>query len=347
MPMVNGHGLEGPCQVKAPTRRPKWLQRRSLGQRSKINSFLYGKVSKQSDRQPLDKCSVVKSFGDVVEPNIAVDIPSVRTNSPFLNRLPLEIRLLVYEHLFCEHVYHLVRKPTSGGKSDYPSHLLPFPGRWIPSSMPTDHHPLFPEPPTQMVNHTLLEIFRDKHTKWAMLLTCLQLYHESVNVFYNAAILRFDDPHVLLDMATHHLQGERLLAVKHLDIVWRCKCSNHYSSAQTVVVENSRTAWDMMWQLVARDMQLSSLSVRIVIDAFARNSTILDIHASWLQPLLQIKDISHFQLKVSHIHHWRDGHQGHQCQTREELHRFSTEVCSRMLENGNGRLYLGSDGICL
>ena len=126
-----------------------------------------------------------------------------------------------------------------------------------------------------------------------MLLTCHQIYHESVNVFYNAAILRFDDPHVLLDMTAHHLQAERLLAAKHLDIVWRCNCSTH-SSVPRVVVEHSRIAWDMMWQLVARDMQLSSLPVSVVIDAFARTSTILDINASWIQPLLQIKDISHF-----------------------------------------------------
>lgn len=173
-----------------------------------------------------------------------------------------------------------------------------------------------------------------------MLLTCRQTYHEAVGVFYSAAILKFDDPHVLLELATNHLRARGLLAVKHLDVVWRWSYSSRPSPTDTIVVEHSQIAWDTMWRLVADAMQLSSVTVCIVFD---RVPARLDIDALWIQSMLQIRRTPQFQLKIRHIHY----RQRNPCATKAELHRFSMEICSRMNENGNGMLCSNSDAFCL
>lgn len=230
VPMANTSGSEGPSCIEASCRRPKWSNRYAPWKNWKIHGVFSSKVPKQPYRKSIDRPSEYKSGEDVVESDSVVDVQSAREESPLLYCLPVEIRLLIYDYLFCDHVYHLGRIPTFPVTSDYHHPFSPrTPFRWIPPYTPLGHHPLFPRPPevppealelqTQAVSHTPLELFRDKHTNWAMLLISRQIYHETVGVFYNASILRFDNPHVLLELATNHLRARRFLAVKHLDIV--------------------------------------------------------------------------------------------------------------------------------
>ena len=345
--MVIQRGLEGPSCTEASSHRPKWLTRIPAWKKWKTRTSFPGHVSMQPCKSSINSPSQYKSGEDVVDRDRSVDLQSARQKPSFLYRLPVEVRLLIYHHLFSTHVFHLGRVPKSLITTDYNQPFLPrTPFRWIPPYTPLADQRLFPRPPeapeiqTEAVNHTLLELFRDKQTRWAMLLTCRQIYHEAVGVFYNAAILKFDDPHVLLELATNHLGARGLLAVKHLDVVWRCSYSSNPLPTDTIVVEHAQIVWDTMWRLVADAMQLASLTVCIVFDKVPAR---LDIDAPWIQSMLQLKRASQFQLKIRHIH----SRQRHPCATKAELHRFSMEICTRMIENGNEMLCSNSDGFCL
>ena len=340
-------GSEGSSCIEASSRTPKWLTRIPLWKKWKTHASFPGPVRKQPHKRSMDSRSDHQSGEDAVDPDSGVHAQSARQKPSFLYRLPVEVRLLIYHHLFSTHVFHRHRIPKSPITPDYNQPFLPrTPFKWIPPYTSLGDHPLFPRPSeapeiqTEAVNHTLLELFRDKQTNWAILLTCRQTYHEAVGVFYSAATLKFDDPHVLLELATNHLGARGLLAVKHLDIVWRCSYSLRPSPIATIVVEHSQIAWDTMWRLVADAMQLSSLTVCIVFD---RVPAQLDIDAPWIRSMLQIKRTSQFQLKIRHIHY----RQRNPCATKAEPHRFSMEICSRVIENGNEMLCSNSDGCCL
>ncbi|KAL8925618.1 MAG: hypothetical protein Q9172_002188 [Xanthocarpia lactea] len=251
-----------------------------------------------------------------------VDVQSSKKILSFYD-LPSEIRLSIYNFVFCDHVYHLVRKPTQ------------------PQPMMIASHPLFPrplqapEPPSQMASRIILEISRNQRRRWAILLTSRQLYHEAVDVFYSASTLRFDDPYVLLGLRTYYLPATGLSALKRLDIVWRCEC--YHSKKEMVVVNRWQMAWGLMWRLIASDMQLLSLTVCIMMCGSLPQP--LDINALWIQPMLQIKGIPRVQVIVEST----DKSPYYQGATCRHLHRFSTELCSRMNENGNRMLYSDSE----
>ncbi|KAL8994267.1 MAG: hypothetical protein Q9169_005702 [Polycauliona sp. 2 TL-2023] len=289
----------------------------------KLISCFPGRIPKQSSPQLVDEPSQNES---------EVDVQPAHGKCRFLHRLPPEIRLLVYDYLFRDHVYHLRRIPTAFqtiNNHPYPSRS---PEIWSPPYAQMSDHPLFPrrlQPPQQAVTHPLLEMFRNKPTSWAMLLTCCQIYHETVGLFYSAATLRFNNPHVLLHLAAEHLRAGRISAVKHLDIVWKCSCVPWYFETPAIFVDHPQVAWDAMWRLIANDMQLSSVTICIVFKVIPTRS---DIRTSWIRPMFRIKGIPKFQVRLRH-----DPHVSEEAiidKTRV-LNQFSKDICNGMNENGN------------
>ena len=138
-----------------------------------------------------------------------------------------------------------------------------------------------------------------------------------------------------LGLRTYYLPATGLSAIKRLDVVWRCEC--YRSNKKMVVVNRWQMAWGIMWRLVASNMQLLSLTVCIMMCGSLPQP--LDINAPWIQPMLQIKGIPRVQVNVK----LTDKSLYYQAATCTHLHRFSTELCSRMSDNGNRMLCSDSE----
>lgn len=218
----------------------------------------------------------------------------------FLRRLPIEIRLQIYKHVFHGDVFHLHRRSVT------PTFIFPAElgrQRWIPPRIIVGDHPLFPrklqtpEPPRDHINWTLVEMFRERRSKWAILLTCRQSYNEALEKFYHASTLSFDHPHVLLDLATKCLSKRHLIALRRLEVIWPC-----YLISPKVGInldEHSQLAWDKLWYLVAFDMRITNLVVSIILDGNRRHLT---LEAPWLRSLSGIRRIPECHIFVKPDH---------------------------------------------
>ncbi|KAL8686008.1 MAG: hypothetical protein Q9218_007410 [Villophora microphyllina] len=215
---------------------------------------------------------------------------TIEQSSTLLCRLPSELRLKIYQHVFEGSVFQLIRKPNV--------HIDRAPmGRLIQQRMPPriilGDHPLLPrkqpspKPMNELLNHTALEICRERRSRWGLLLTCRQIYHEATQTFYNTSTLRFSDPHVLLNMATVYLHKQHLLAIRRLEIVWFCFL-RHSDTHGLSLQEHSQLAWDEVWHLIADEMKLSSLQVCSLI--FGRTQD-LTLEAPWIQSLAHVQGI--------------------------------------------------------
>ncbi|KAL8939173.1 MAG: hypothetical protein Q9216_003497 [Gyalolechia sp. 2 TL-2023] len=240
--------------------------------------------------------------------------------SAFLHHLPPELRLLIYHYVFIGHVFHLNRLPADRERYSVYVPYARDPQPWIPSRTIVGDHPLFPRPldgpetPASLVNRTMVERFRERRTVWSLLLTCRQVYNEAIEIFFNASTLRFDDPHVLLDLAAHYISQKHFLAIKRLEILWRC-------------AEHAQLNWDELWRLISEEMQLLSLKVWIIL---SKRPAVLTQESRWTQSFLRIHGIPRCGIWV-----W----QSHQRQLRG----FRDELRERMSRNGNGMIRLPED----
>ena len=227
--------------------------------------------------------------------------------SAFLYRLPAEIRLLIFYKVFANHVFHLDRLPADRKPN---LHQILYPRGTImnPHQTILGDHPLHPRPmggpeqPDGLIDYTSLEYARNRRTKYALLLTCRQIYNEASDVFYNASTLRFDDPCVLLDLAANYMSTRHLVAIRRIEIVWRCRVY-HLPTLQTSTTcgDHSQLAWDSVWRLFANDVPLSSLKVWMILSG---NSLSSARHAKWIQSFLNLHDIPHCEIFVDSSGFW-------------------------------------------
>lgn len=156
-------------------------------------------------------------------PNVLKEQPFINI-SAFLDDLPVELRLFIYPDVFQDHMYHLVRLSVNRNIEPLPishhrGHIM------TPDRIILADHTIFPrrlegpEPPSSFINLPLVEHCRERRTKWALLLTCRQIYAEAVQIFYETSTLGLYDPQILLDLATEYLSKRRLQALRRLEII--------------------------------------------------------------------------------------------------------------------------------
>lgn len=233
--------------------------------------------------------AIIKRKEHVPRPEASDAGTTLKQISTFLCRLPAELRLNIYRDVFAGLVFQLIRKPNV--HIDIPHVAWPLQPR-IPPRLIIGDHPLFPrkslppEPVTEHLNRTAVEIYRERRTKWGLLLTCREIYHEAVEVFYHSATLRFEDPHVLLNLAAAYLPSWRLKSIRRLEIVWLVFL--RWSDVGMSLQEHSQLAWDKVWHLVAAKLKLFSLEVCILISGSTRY---LALEAPWVGSLANVRGV--------------------------------------------------------
>ncbi|KAL8788243.1 MAG: hypothetical protein Q9213_001763 [Squamulea squamosa] len=121
-------------------------------------------------------------------------------------------------------------------------------------------------------------------------LTCRRMYHETIDLLYSSNTFIFDDPHVLVNLATFCLPPQRLRAIRHLDITWKLPGSYYWYSQRAY----DKIAWEECWTVVTTKLQLSSLRVAMenADSSWPRDES----NYNRIRPLLSLENIADLQL---------------------------------------------------
>ena len=195
----------------------------------------------------------------------------------FLERLPLELRLHIYEYVLGGETIHLVhiRKRSS----EWPSQTS---GSMLTSMIGANWNPMRSDP------------WESPDINPALILSCRQIYREAVDILYSSNVFAVDNITAFIYLADNYLPSQRLLAIKHLQvsITWRFSSllASHTGQRDTDDGYYDFETWRRFWHLLACDMRLTSLSIDI--DSLGQRED-LELDAEWVKPILEVKGIRH------------------------------------------------------
>ena len=240
----------------------------------------------------------------------------IQTESLFLNRLPTEIRLMIYGYVFGDSAVHLVhienRIRHVRCEERYPSlqrhrhTCCPVTvARWrgVNGRGGRGHrdHLLYPHTHTQ-----LPENLTDSNL--SLLRTCRQIYAEAVDIPYSNLVFDVDDLHTWIYFC-RNICPDRLSTIRHLtvqySIFWDPMTgSEPWSSVYSH--SHNDTIWEEFWRLLASPQQLKSLvDLRVVLNyADFPTSTEamvkkLSLDSGWVAPVLKIRSLKFFDLRIT------------------------------------------------
>lgn len=208
--------------------------------------------------------------------------PEESSSCSFLERLPFELRLRIYEYALGGQTIHLVHLRNDSVQWPFQAS-----SPMITSMIGANWDPLKPDP------------WEPPIISLALLLTCRQIYSEAADVLYSSNFFATDNIRVFIHLAENCLCPQRLLAIKHLQvsITWRFfpllasytgqkgDYNGYYDSA----------TWRRFWHLVANDMRLTSLGIDV--DSFGAEEN-LSVDAEWVKPILQVKGIRYPKVAI-------------------------------------------------
>lgn len=201
----------------------------------------------------------------------------------FLERLPFELRLRIYEYALGGQTIHLVHVKNDSVESSFqassPLKTSMIGANWDPLKPDTW------EPPIICL---------------ALLLTCRQIYSEAADIIYSSNFFATDNIRVMIYLAENYLCPRRLLAIKHLQVVitWRFLplLASYTGQRDDYNGYYDWATWRRFWHMVANDMRLTSLS--ICVDSFGTEEY-LSVDAEWVKPILQVKGIRYPKVAIS------------------------------------------------
>ncbi|KAL8768712.1 MAG: hypothetical protein Q9209_005130 [Squamulea sp. 1 TL-2023] len=123
-------------------------------------------------------------------------------------------------------------------------------------------------------------------------LTCRRFYHETIDLLYSSNTFVIDDPHVLINLAAFCLPPQRLRAIRHLDMTWKQPGTYYWLSDRAY----DKIAWEECWTVVTTKLQLSSLRVVLKNARNFRPRDELGWNYNRMRPLLSIENIADLQL---------------------------------------------------
>ena len=191
----------------------------------------------------------------------------------FFERLPIELRLHIYEYALGGQTIHLVHNRNDS--VEWPFQTT---SPMITSMIGANWDPLRANP------------WEAPQINLALLLTCRRIYNEAADILYNSNFFTTDNIRVFIYLAKNCLSPQRLLAIKHLDVsvTWRFfPLLSHYTDRRDVSEGFYDSAtWQQFWHIVANEMKLSSLSID-----FQNFSAYGALDEEWVKPILEVKDI--------------------------------------------------------
>ncbi|KAL2794247.1 hypothetical protein BJX66DRAFT_203326 [Aspergillus keveii] len=205
--------------------------------------------------------------------------------SPFLTKLPLEIRLMIYEYAFGDAVVHLVqlkdkirhvRCENTTSSLDKNRRCCPStPARWreqenspattsVPKNTSINTSMLYPH------THPALPSSLS-NSPAALLRTCRTIYAEAADILYTSSTFDVDDLTTFIAF-TLSISPQRLHSIKRLAIqwtpVWQPMAGEEHKSSIYSHTHNDKL-WALFWARVAALDGLEDLTLSIDLGRFA------------------------------------------------------------------------------
>jgi 2EXR family len=235
---------------------------------------------------------------------------SDQKDCPLFDRLPAEVRTMIWHYVLGGQTYHLMQVPkrvghhrcevgTSSdpgrscclaamaywrhefGTTSYRDYLDRYPGSPLPYSPSVE---MFSTPPKCFPN-TL-----------ALLRTCQRIYRESVNIPYDANTFDIDDPETLLSLR-QTIPRQRLRAIKHLRVYVETQYPPYSGMYAPPWYGNFDGLWTLMWHTIAKDMTgLEAVELTIQSGSIFPEWPRKD--PPWCAKLRDVRGLKSFQLTV-------------------------------------------------
>ncbi|KAF1985677.1 hypothetical protein K402DRAFT_334190, partial [Aulographum hederae CBS 113979] len=190
-----------------------------------------------------------------------------QSTSLIFSKLPLELREMIYTHVFGGSAYHMSSNSTLGRinafKCKYPD----------------------PQSDLKIHKHGICHAHDNRRNPdlVPILLACRRIYSEAVPLLYSTATFNFTQEFCLARWARMMLPQQRLRDVKRL--VFYCHVENHRGKHPDAVRD-----WKMLWGFLGRDLGLRWLCVDFAVDNNLANEIKgeKEEDAGWLEPMMKV-----------------------------------------------------------
>lgn len=199
--------------------------------------------------------------------------------SAFLSRLPIEVRLFIYEYVF-------------GSLGSHTADCYFF-------ELPLSQRTLFPSPYLWASPHT----FEDRDNEVALLRTCRQVHQEAIDTFLNGSFFYVyfrgpRSPRVDPNIKLRVYRSPELCLIGHLDIHWNYYDTDYPPVSTCSDTKNDIGKWEQLWAAVAAHMRLTHLGLNLV---YFGPEDQMHAQASWLTPVRHIRRIKNVKIEIRHI----------------------------------------------
>ncbi|KAL2871222.1 uncharacterized protein BJX67DRAFT_343838 [Aspergillus lucknowensis] len=228
----------------------------------------------------------------------------MKTESSFLTKLPLDIRLRIYRHVLSQGTVHFLEEkgymfyvfcdegsahPTKTCRSVVRTYS---PLRYW--GMALDNISEFgwgnPYLPPDVVSRGEVPLLR----------VCRQVHAEALSVLYAGAVFQVDDLETWVRFAGH-LGPEKLALVRSLRVDWYPDMGRQGAQGPQRVFKPGR----VFWEIVATQMPgLRELAVDI---NYGQRTVLRDLDAEWHLPLHEVRGLQSFTLTISDAIDRKDG----------------------------------------
>ncbi len=198
-------------------------------------------------------------------------------DSVFLSRLPIEVRLLIYEYVFGDHKTFLFIHGNYAPRSALP-----------PRELSIDSHEWTSYP---FVGQREMSLLR----------TCRQIHQEGLATAVNSSIFYLKGPvgfSQLENRCLRRVRQERLGQICHLDVQWVFRNSDCEHHMRDNPRETAMATWEQIWGVIAANTRLKSLQLRLV---YIGPEDQMRIDASWLDPLRQVRGIKSVMIDIRYF----------------------------------------------
>ncbi|QKX56147.1 uncharacterized protein TRUGW13939_03247 [Talaromyces rugulosus] len=240
---------------------------------------------------------------------------SDQPDSDFLQRLPPEIRLMIYSYAFGDEAVHLVQLKGKirhvrccNESASIASHRACCPettARWRSSSCPvsSDSNMLYPH------THSALP-GKLSNSSLSLLRTCRAIYLEAASIPYTDLVYDVDDLHTFIAFSST-ICPERLRSIKRLTVQWTPIWQPMTGVSHTSIYAHTHNdrLWKLFWQRVQAMTGLRELRISLDLGQFMSNTTTTSSSGSkkislatseaWVSPLLAVRGLKVFDLCVT------------------------------------------------
>lgn len=262
---------------------------------------------------PVDLLPAPDSDVEPVDPYARPMAP--QSDCMFFQKLPAEIRLMIYNYVFGDETVHLVqlkgkirhvRCQHQDSSLDSNRHCCPVtPARWRVSDGRVAGHSdrvLYPH------THALLPDLLSNSSP-SLLRTCRAIYAEAADIPYQNSVFDVDDLHTFIAFSLS-ICPQRLQSIKRLTVqwmpVWQPMAGEEHSSSIFSHTHNDHL-WALFWTRVASLRGLEELRLSLDLGRFSGNviggvigkRLRLAIDEPWVAPMLLVRGLKSFDLGIT------------------------------------------------